>query len=127
MSVPGVFAPTHVNGQILGDGGLVNNVPVDVARARPIEPHWSRAIAMAGVDSMWCYRADGQGADFRARMFSPLTGTWEDAATGSAATPLAGFLLNGLLGNRLGQRSRARRQRRPARQLRCSPGVSGLD
>ena len=26
-------------------------------------------------------------------MFSPLAGTWEDAATGSAATPLAGFLL----------------------------------
>lgn len=33
MSVPGVFAPTEVNGRILGDGGLVNNVPVDVARA----------------------------------------------------------------------------------------------
>jgi trans-2,3-dihydro-3-hydroxyanthranilate isomerase len=27
-------------------------------------------------------------------MFSPLTGTWEDPATGSAATPLAGFLLH---------------------------------
>ena len=27
-------------------------------------------------------------------MFSPLTGTWEDSATGSAATPLAGFLLH---------------------------------
>ncbi len=33
MSVPGVFAPTEVNGRILGDGGLVNNLPVDVARA----------------------------------------------------------------------------------------------
>ncbi len=32
MSVPGVFAPLEVNGQILGDGGLVNNLPVDVAR-----------------------------------------------------------------------------------------------
>ena len=29
----------------------------------------------------------------RARMFSPLAGTPEDPATGSAATPLAGFLL----------------------------------
>ena len=27
-------------------------------------------------------------------MFSPLAGTPEDAATGSAATPLAGFLLH---------------------------------
>jgi NTE family protein len=32
MSVPGVFAPVEVNGQLLGDGGLVNNTPVDVAR-----------------------------------------------------------------------------------------------
>jgi NTE family protein len=33
MSVPGVFAPVEVDGRILGDGGLVNNTPVDVARA----------------------------------------------------------------------------------------------
>jgi NTE family protein len=33
MSVPGVFSPTEVDGRILGDGGLVNNTPVDVARA----------------------------------------------------------------------------------------------
>lgn len=33
MSVPGVFSPTEVDGTILGDGGLVNNVPIDVARA----------------------------------------------------------------------------------------------
>lgn len=33
MSVPGVFAPTEVDGRVLGDGGLVNNLPVDVARA----------------------------------------------------------------------------------------------
>mgnify|MGYP002142958671 CR=1 FL=1 len=33
MSVPGVFSPTEVNGRMLGDGGLVNNLPIDVARA----------------------------------------------------------------------------------------------
>jgi len=33
MSVPGVFAPTEVDGRVLGDGGLVDNLPVDVARA----------------------------------------------------------------------------------------------
>lgn len=33
MSVPGVFAPLEVDGRILGDGGLVNNLPVDVARS----------------------------------------------------------------------------------------------
>jgi NTE family protein len=32
MSVPGVFAPIEREGRILGDGGLVNNLPVDVAR-----------------------------------------------------------------------------------------------
>ena len=32
MSVPGVFTPTEVEDHVLGDGGLVNNLPVDVAR-----------------------------------------------------------------------------------------------
>ena len=32
MSVPGVFSPLEWNGRLLGDGGLVNNLPVDVAR-----------------------------------------------------------------------------------------------
>lgn len=33
MSVPGVFPPTEVDGELLGDGGLVDNLPVDVARS----------------------------------------------------------------------------------------------
>ncbi len=32
MSVPGVFPPSDVQGRLLGDGGLVDNLPVDVAR-----------------------------------------------------------------------------------------------
>lgn len=32
MSVPGVFSPLAVDGRILGDGGLVDNLPVAVAR-----------------------------------------------------------------------------------------------
>lgn len=32
MSVPGVFGPLELDGRLLGDGGLVNNLPVDVAR-----------------------------------------------------------------------------------------------
>ncbi|WP_315651286.1 patatin-like phospholipase family protein [Roseateles aquae] len=32
MSVPGVFAPIELEGRVLGDGGLVNNLPVDVVR-----------------------------------------------------------------------------------------------
>ncbi|MFN4115792.1 MAG: patatin-like phospholipase family protein [Inhella sp.] len=33
MSVPGLFTPIERQGRLLGDGGLVNNLPVDVARA----------------------------------------------------------------------------------------------
>jgi trans-2,3-dihydro-3-hydroxyanthranilate isomerase len=46
---------------------------------------------------LYLYAHDGQSADrtrLRARMFSPLSGTIEDAATGSAATPLAALLLS---------------------------------
>lgn len=33
MSVPGAFAPLKVDGRLLVDGGMVDNVPVDVVRA----------------------------------------------------------------------------------------------
>ena len=33
MSIPGVFAPVEINGMILSDGGLVNNIPTDVVKA----------------------------------------------------------------------------------------------
>lgn len=33
MSVPGVFAPVELDGRILSDGGLVNNIPTDVVKA----------------------------------------------------------------------------------------------
>jgi trans-2,3-dihydro-3-hydroxyanthranilate isomerase len=45
-----------------------------------------------GALNLYVYCRDGAG--LRARFFSPLTGTPEDAATGSAATVLAGFLLH---------------------------------
>ena len=55
MSVPGVFAPVESDdGRILGDGGLVNNLPVDVARRMGAE----RVIAinvgtpLSGRDSL---------------------------------------------------------------------------
>ncbi len=32
MSVPGIFQPLKVDGRLLVDGGIVNNVPIDVAR-----------------------------------------------------------------------------------------------
>ncbi len=33
MSIPGVFAPIEVDGKVLSDGGLVNNIPTDVVKA----------------------------------------------------------------------------------------------
>lgn len=33
MAIPGFFAPVTINGKVLTDGGMVNNFPVDVARA----------------------------------------------------------------------------------------------
>lgn len=33
MSVPAAFAPIRVDGRLLVDGGIVNNVPVDIAKA----------------------------------------------------------------------------------------------
>lgn len=42
--------------------------------------------------SIYLYAHAGPG-QLRARMFAPISGTFEDPATGSAATPLAGLLL----------------------------------
>lgn len=37
MSVPGVFAPVEYRGQVLADGGLVDNLPIDVARSMGVD------------------------------------------------------------------------------------------
>ncbi|NUP99611.1 MAG: patatin-like phospholipase family protein [Armatimonadetes bacterium] len=33
MAIPGVFSPIEINGKVLADGGLLNNVPTDVVKA----------------------------------------------------------------------------------------------
>jgi trans-2,3-dihydro-3-hydroxyanthranilate isomerase len=85
---------------IAADGGnprlLLEVTPAALAAATPDLAAFRRAVAatpsLGGRLSLYLYRRDGAG--LRARMFSPLSGTWEDPATGSAATPLAGFLLH---------------------------------
>ncbi len=86
---------------LAADGGnhrlLTEVTPEALARATPDLSAFRRAVAAhpdetRGFLSLYVYCRDGAG--IRARMFSPLTGTVEDAATGSAATPLAGFLLH---------------------------------
>ena len=37
MSVPGVFSPVEIEGRILIDGGVVNNIPIDVARQMGVD------------------------------------------------------------------------------------------
>ncbi|TDG08985.1 PhzF family phenazine biosynthesis protein, partial [Paracraurococcus ruber] len=86
--------------RLAADGGnpraLVEVTAEALAAAQPDLAAFRRAVAtlpeLGGRLSLYLYRRDG--AALRARMFSPLTGTWEDPATGSAATPLAGFLLH---------------------------------
>ncbi len=84
---------------IAADGGsprlLLEVTPDALARATPEAAGFRAAVAahpeLGGKLSLYLYVRDGQR--LRARMFSPLAGTPEDPATGSAATPLAGFLL----------------------------------
>lgn len=37
MSVPGAFAPIRVDGRLMVDGGIVNNVPVDIVQAMGVD------------------------------------------------------------------------------------------
>src|SRR5688572_18108563 len=37
MSAPGVFAPVEINGRLLVDGGIVENLPVDVVKAMGVD------------------------------------------------------------------------------------------
>ena len=69
-------------------------------RALPRAPHGAVPALGPRRLPLYLYAHDG-GHGLRARMFSPLSGTVEDAATGSAATPLAALLLS--LGGRRGR------------------------
>lgn len=63
----------------------------DLARARPVEPHWSALMAAANVGGAYLYTRTPEG--IRARMFSPGTGVPEDPGTGSASALLSAQLL----------------------------------
>jgi trans-2,3-dihydro-3-hydroxyanthranilate isomerase len=70
-------------------GGLTRAAP-DLSRFR--DAHAAFPALGPRRLPLYLYAHDGKG--LRARMFSPLSGTVEDAATGSAATPLAALLLS---------------------------------
>jgi len=83
----------------VGNGFIVAELQADaLARAVPDIARFRLAWAQfthLGPNRLplYLYARDGE-ARLRARMFSPLSGTTEDAATGSAAAPLAALLLS---------------------------------
>jgi trans-2,3-dihydro-3-hydroxyanthranilate isomerase len=81
------------NGFVLAEvrGEALTKAVPDPARFRDAWP----AFPHLGPNRLpiYLYARDGE-TKVRTRMFSPLSGTTEDAATGSAATPLAALLLS---------------------------------
>ena len=65
-----------------------------LARARPIELHWSALFERLGTDQGYLYTPGGDhpATAYRARMFAPTAMTPEDPATGSATAMLAAQL-----------------------------------
>jgi len=89
----------------VGNSFIVAEVKAEaLARAVPDISRFRHAVTQYAPPGMgpnrlplYLYARDGRNGDrtrLRARMFSPLSGTIEDAATGSAATPLAALLLS---------------------------------
>ena len=73
-------------------------LPEALARAGPDLAGFRRVAAETGADnqrlSLFLYAPDPDGRTVRARMFAPLSGTYEDAATGSASATLGALLLS---------------------------------
>lgn len=79
---------SFVIAEVTGEA-LTRAIP-DLGRIR--EAHNTYDAAGPGRLPLYLYAHDG--ARVRTRMFSPMSGTVEDPATGSAATPLAALLLS---------------------------------
>ncbi len=73
----------------VGGEALTRATP-DIGRFRDA----AKSYTAMGPNRLPLYLYAHDGARIRARMFSPLSGTIEDPATGSAATPLAALLLS---------------------------------
>lgn len=84
VSVGNSFVVAEVTGE-----ALTRALP-DVARFREA----ALVYTAMGANRLPLYLYACDGARIRTRMFSPLSGTIEDPATGSAATPLAALLLS---------------------------------
>ncbi len=69
-----------------------------LSRATPDVAGFQRTSAETGAGgdrlSLFLYAPDAEGKTIRARMFAPLSGTFEDPATGSASATLGALLLS---------------------------------
>jgi len=83
-SVGNSFVIAEVTGEAL------TRAAPDIGRFREA----ARTYTAMGPNRLPLYLYAHDGVRIRARMFSPLSGTIEDPATGSAATPLAALLLS---------------------------------
>ncbi|HYD07671.1 MAG TPA: PhzF family phenazine biosynthesis protein [Reyranella sp.] len=83
-SVGNSFVIAEVTGEAL------TRAAPDIGRFREA----ARSYTAMGPNRLPIYLYARDGARIRTRMFSPLSGTIEDPATGSAATPLAALLLS---------------------------------
>ena len=71
--------------------GLSDAAAVD--RAEPSAKGLLKVLATAGAEGCYVYARDRSAPDRAyARFFNPTVGLWEDAATGTAAGPLAAYL-----------------------------------
>lgn len=78
----------------LDDAALAAARPDTAAMSQALE-EYGRDAPMNGRISLFAYAREGDGIDrLRARMFSPLSGTHEDPATGSACSALGALLLS---------------------------------
>lgn len=83
-SVGNSFVIAEVTGEAL------TRATPDIGRFRDA----AKTYTAMGPNRLPLYLYAHDGARIRSRMFSPLSGTLEDPATGSAATPLAALLLS---------------------------------
>ena len=65
-----------------------------IARAHVRPDVWDRVVGRWWTPAVFIFAADPEhaGSDLRARMYAPGFGVWEDPATGSAVSALAGYL-----------------------------------
>jgi trans-2,3-dihydro-3-hydroxyanthranilate isomerase len=78
---------------------FVQVTPEGLGRARPNLAAFEALAQRAGTRDrlslhLHCYAEGDAPHRLRARMFAPISGTWEDPATGSANAALAAFLLS---------------------------------